>query len=425
MVSSSTTHTNRKVSFNCLKHGQWPVLLLSPALCLITSIRAIKKGDVRACWAIPFVMGLIAYLFPPFADFARTENDILELLDLPLSAVIALRGDLVLTAIEYFFLKNGIPIEFFRFLYTFIGYFFITKIVVDITKKQSLSSYTFFYVWLFLFFQVEFFGYIDNIRTIFVRLVLLYCMYQYFFNNLERYRYYSLLLIPVHFAYFPILLLFFISKYIIINFSRKIRILVVAGLFFGWVLSDYINVPALFSGINFGDAINKRILVYTEGEWSSDGESSNSLSFAYKIYTSLASLGSYYIMFVFCKAKYNFNIERFSILLGIVCLMTLSIPVLFGRYIGFFHLTIILFVLYGYCNGLIKQKQMKVYLALCMFKMLLDIYAYWNCIVNGNLFYVFLPLPLALFQTYNFAEWRDHHLADDFDKIVNGGILSR
>lgn len=409
----------------CFKHGQWPLLLLSPALCFVSSIIKIRKGEIRACWAIPFIMGLMAYLFPPFADFARTEADIIELLDYPLGTVIALRGDIVITSIEYFFLKNGIPIEIFRFLYTFIGYYFITKIFVDIIKKRKLSRQSVFFVWLFLFLLIEFFGYIDNIRTIFVRIMLLYCMYQYYFNNHNKYRYYSLLLISVHFAYFPIILLFFFSKYIYVDFSRSIRVLLVIALFLGEFLTDYFNIPSFITALDFGDTLNKRILVYTEGEWSSGGESAEHLSFAYKIYITLSSLSKNFLMYIFCKTKYIHKILRFITVLGLLCFITISVPVLYGRYMGFYSFALALFVLYGYCNGLIAEKHMKVYLFLCLFTVALDIYANWNCLVNGNIFYIFLPLPLALIQTYNFSEWRANHLDDDYNKILNGSFLSR
>lgn len=409
----------------CLNHGQWPLLLLSPGVCFVSSIIKIRKGEIKACWAIPFIMGLIAYLFPPFADFARTEDGIIELLDLPLGTVIALRGDIVITSIEYFFLKNGIPIEIFRFLYTFIGYYFITKIFVDIVNKSKLSRQSVFFVWLFLFLLIEFFGYIDNIRTIFVRIMLLYCMYQYFFNYHNKYRYYSLLLISVHFAYFPIILLFFFSKYICFDFSRSFRVILVLALFVGEFLTDYINISSFITALDFGDTLNKRILVYTEGEWSSGGESAEHLSFAYKIYCTLASLSNYYLMYIFCKSRYNHKLLRYTIVLGLISLMTLSVPVLYGRYKGFFYFALALYILYGYCNGMVTLKRMKIYLLLCVFAVVLNIYAYWNCLVNGNLIYIFLPLPLALYQTYNFVEWRISHLDDNFDKIINGGFLSR
>lgn len=413
------------VLFHCLHHGQWPLLLISPALSFISSINMIRRGEIRACWAIPIIMGLIAYLFPPFADFARVESRIIEMLDLPLSSVIALNGDVIVTSFEYFFLKNSIPIELFRFIYTFAVYYSLTSIYVDINKTYSLSAKQSFCVWAFLFFLIEFFGFIDNIRTIFIRVMLFFCMYHFYFKKEEKYRYYSLLLLPVHFAYFPIILLFFFSKYLITNVSRTVRVLVTVLLLIGGLGVSFIDLSSVLSILNLGDTLNQRMLAYTEGEWSSGGESLNNQSLAYKIYIALLSIKWYYLMFVYCKARYRSSFDIFTVFVGALCLFTISIPVLFGRYAGFYNMAMALFVILGYLNGHIRQKEMNTYLLLSLFNVFLDLYSNWNCLVNGNIYFLFLPLPLALFQTYDFVEWRNAHLSEDFNKIINGGFLSR
>ncbi len=410
---------------DCFRHGQWPVLILSPAICFVTTVMRLRKGDIKASWAIPFIMGMFAYLFPPFADFARAENQISELINLPLSEIILLRGDIVVTSCEYFFLKYHIPIEIFRFLYTFVVYYFYTKIFIDITRESSFKKKKIFYIWLFLFMQISFFAFIDNIRTIFVRLMLGYCMYQYFFKSINKYRYYSLLLGFVHFAYFPILFVFFLSKYIKIELHRYLRLCLIILLIIGAFFLDGIDVTNYLTGFNFGDAINNKIEAYTEGEWSADGDSFNNKSLAFKIYNLLASLSLYYLVYLYCKVKYKFNLEHFSSPLILLCILTISIPVLFGRYVGFLYLALGFFVLYGYIHGYIKEMQMKMYLILSIFTTLLNIYAYWNCLVNGNVIYMFLPLPFALLQTYDFNDWRIKHLDEDFNKIIKGGFLSR
>ena len=273
--------------------------------------------------------------------------------------------------------------------------------------------------------QIEFFGFVDNIRTIFVRIILFYCMYQYFIRDINKYRYYSLFLIPVHFAYFPILLLFFFSKYFVFKFSRRTRVFVIVTYFLGGVISDFVNLSAILSLFDLGEALNKSVMVYTEGEWSSEGDSMNSYSLAFKIYSRLSSLGQLYLMFAICKLRCYCNVGDFCVLLGLLCMVTVSIPVLAGRYYGFFNIAISLFFLFGYINGLIKHEQMKIFCVLCLLKIALDIYAYWNSLVNGNVIFVFLPLPLALFQTYNFVEWRNNRLTEDFNSFVNGSFLTR
>ena len=50
-------------TFNCFKHNQWVMLFWSPAICFVTTIYKIRIGNVKASWAIPFIMGLFAFLF--------------------------------------------------------------------------------------------------------------------------------------------------------------------------------------------------------------------------------------------------------------------------------------------------------------------------------------------------------------------------
>ena len=54
-----------------------------------------------------------------------------------------------------------------------------------------------------------------------------------------------------------------------------------------------------------------------------------------------------------------------------------------------------------------------------------NVYANWNCLVNGNIIFLLLPVPLAIFQTYDFLEWCKFRLTDDFNDFINKSIFSR
>lgn len=407
------------------KSKLWVELFISPAWCFISSISQIRRGNISAIWTIPYIMGLIAFLFPPFADFARSFSRVYEGQDLPLVQVILLCGDIVLPTFEYVFLKLGIPIEFFRFLYTFVVYHIINKIFVDLTSKYQLPQKKFFYVWVFLFMQIEFFAYIDNIRTIFVRLMLLYCGYQYFINNLNKYRYWACLLCVVHYAYFPIIFLFFISKYLKFKVTRIKKIVLIFSILFSSSLSNYIDLVSFVQTINMGNEINNRIVSYTTGEWSADGDSMNSYSRLYYIYVFLIQISVYLLWYIYAKMKFNFRLENFIVPLALLCFICGSIPVMAGRYIGFFNVYVALLVLIGYLENKITNNQMRFYIMSCIFTTFVNVYSNWNCLVNGHVFYLLFPVPIALFQTYDFVEWCTLHLTDDFNKIINGNFLSR
>lgn len=411
----------------CFNHGMWGQLFLCPAYCFIIALTRIRKGNIKAAWVIPFIMGFFAYLFPPFADFARAYDQVIQLKDLPLSQVIILRGDIVVTTFEYLFLKLNLPIEIFRFIYTFTAYYYITKIFIDVaqSKKFKLNNKQKYLIWIFLFMQIDFFAYIDNIRTIFVRIMIVYCAYQYYFNNSDKHRYYSLILVIVHYAYFPIIGLFFISKYFNLRLTRKRKLLFLYFFFFSSSFSQFIDLSSLFSLINFGDTINSRIISYTEGEWSADGDSLNSMSKLYHIYVFLLSISSYYNIYLFYKSKKIFKINTFLIMLLCLCVPFSMIPVMYGRYIGFLHIFIAFYIFQSYLYKGISKRHFKICLLLYGFNTILNIYSNWNCLVNGNIIFLLFPIPILLFQTYNFSNWCKLHLADDFNKIINGNFLSR
>lgn len=398
---------------------------MSPAICFANTICKIRSGDIRACWTVPFIMGMFAFLFPPFADFARAYDAVLSRSQLPLLEVIILGGDMFVTTFMYVFIKLGIPVEFFRFLYTFFVYYLITKIYVDITNKYQLTTKKQFYIWVFLFMQVEFFGYIDNIRTIFVRIGLLYCAYQFYFNGSNKHRYYSLFLVLIHYAYFPIVFLFFFSKYIKIKLSPTVRNLLIIFLLFGSSITSMFDLSGILSAFNFGDTINNRVMAYTEGEWSAGGDTMTDYSAAYMLYTLLLSLGSYYLLFLFAKTRTTYKLERFINPLMILCAFTITIPVMYGRYIGFFYIFSGLIVLNAFLANKVSMWEIRIYLWLCLFNTALNTFAYWNCLVNGHEIFMFLPIPVELFQTYDFTAWCQQHLSADFNELMNGNFLSR
>jgi len=407
-----------------MNNGQWASFLFSPAFCFIDTLRKIRYGNIKASLIIPFIMGLFAFLFPPFSDFARIYERAIATQNMSLPDIIAYCGDIVLPTIMYYFVKFEIPIEIFRFIYTFYLYYLITKVFIDICQKHSLNNKEIFFVWVFIFMQIQFFSYIVNIRTIFVRISLFYCAYQYFFNNSNRHRYYSLLLIFFHYAYFPIILSFFISKYFSFRINRFLKIFIILMVLFGSVLADF-NLNGPLGNINFGDTINSRIVSYTEGVWSSEGSGGLAASNNFHIYSTLLSICTYYLFLLFCLSSYKHPIEKFISILSVLVFISIPIPVLFGRYQGFLEIIISLYILYGYISRQISHSQMKIYLLLSVLNTALNTYAYWNCLVNGNVAYLLLPAPLAFFQTYNFAQWTSSHLTENFNTFIHGNFLTR
>lgn len=404
----------------------WTWFFYSPALCFLKVLFSLARGNYHAVKIIPYVMGLFAYLFPPYSDFARNLDLVYSYQNYPLSMLLAVTSDVVVPTIEYCFLKLNIPIEFFRFIYTFFIYQLFTNIFFDIRQRFNLTRQSSFRVWVFLFMMISFFVYIINLRTLFVNYALIYCVYKYFIEKKEKYRYLSLLLCFVHFAYFPIILTFFVSKYFRITISKFLKCIFIFFLLFSSVFMDSDFLLSIIRSLPFNDVINNKILIYTEGEWSSTGEAMKDMRTTnYIIYQSLLSLASYYIYYLYIKMKSKDRINYYINVLLLVVLLTAPIGALFNRYITFFNSTLQLYILYSYARNIISKKQMDTFIWLCVLNTILNVYANWNCLVNGNVWFLLVPVPFALFQTYNFEEWCRLHLVDDFNKIINLSIFSR
>ena len=402
------------------------MFFICPLLGFIMAFKNIMRGNTDAIKIVPYFMGLYAYLFPPYSDFARNLSLVYEFKDMPLQFLLAVTADPVVPTIEYYFINNGIPIEIFRFIYTFFIYYLFNKIFLDIKNKYDLEGNAAFKVWFYLFMIISFFTYIINLRTLFVCYSLFYCIFKYFENDEDKFRYYSLLLCFVHFAYFPIVLAFFFSKFINIKYSPVIRNLLLVLTLFGGVLSGIDYVSNIFNYISFGEVIDKKIQIYTEGEWSEDGEAmTNMRTLNYIIYTSLLSLSTYYVYYLFIKRSINHEMDKYLNLLLLIVIIMTPLQSLFSRYLSFVIIILYFYVIYGYVNGFISEKSINILLALFIFNALLNTYAHWNCLVNGYLWCLFMPLPYGLLQTYNFEEWCKLHLEDDFNNFINTSFLSR
>lgn len=400
--------------------------ILSPAVCSIMCIKRILKGDMSVCWIVPYIMGIFAFLFPPYSDFARNLDLVYTLKDSPLSVVFITNSDYVVPLIERFFIKNGIPIEIFRFLYTYLVYYWMNNIFYDLANKRNLDKRHSTYLWCLLFMTISFFVYIINLRTLFVNYALMYSIYKICYCNQRKY--YMLVIFSgfVHFAYIPIIITFIVSRFITLEFNLKSKI------FFSiifMILASFAEMTFFLDIVNMlplNDVLLNKISIYTEGEWSANGDANKQMRTAnYIIYTTLSSLSTYYMYYVYIKNYSTSKYESYLSFLFVLLFITASVPSLYGRYIGFLNTAILLHIIVAYANGSINSKRIRNLLLLQLFTTSLNVYAHWNCLVNGNVYLLLLPLPYSIFQTYDFIEWCKHHLSGDFNEFINKSNLSR
>lgn len=403
------------------------LFILSPAICFIKSITDIRNGKYTSCKIIPFVMGMFAYLFPPFSDFARYMYRSILMKNFSFNDILSENVDFVVPLIEHYFIVYDLPIEIFRFIYTFFIYYCFNKIFIDITKKYEMNNTKRFLVWFSLFMAIPFFLLVINLRTMFVSCCLTYCLYQVYYNNSSRHRYYSLLLLTIHYAFIPIVLAFFISGRIKMHINKRLKIVLTLSFVIFIFFSDFDVLTQFLSHLNLGSAFDAKIAAYTEGgEWDVDGELYKQMhTLNYQIYSFLNKLSSLYLLWIFLKAKHSGSFDGYLLLLFILLILSASIRPVFARYQGFLLNAIFIYVLMGYVQGKLLSIYIRRYLYLCVFSTMLNIYANWNCLVNGNVWMLTLPVPIELSQTYDYQEWFSTHLSDDFNKFTNKSALSR
>ena len=180
------------------------------------------------------------------------------------------------------------------------------------------------------------------------------------------------------------------------------------------------------SVLPLNDLIAKKIEIYTVGEWGANGDLTKHMHTTnYIIYTTLASFSLYYLYIVYLKNYCSNKYEGYiTILLGLL-LFTSPVTSLFTRYLAFLNSALLLHVIIAYSDGKIPGKYIRNLLCFQLFTTLLNVYANWNCLVNGNIIFLLLPVPLAIFQTYDFLEWCKLRLTDDFNDFINKSIFSR
>src|SRR5574344_350725 len=394
---------------------------LSPALSFFSAILRIRKGDFSACWIIPFIMGIFAYLFPPYSDFARNLNLVYEFKDLSFDDFSFYISDYVVPGSERFFILNNIPIEIFRFLYTFIVYWWFTNIFYDLNNKFHFSKRKGFLLWSILFMGISFFSYITNLRTQFAVYVIFYGLYNFIYKNKKKYIFLLVFGAFVHIAYVPVIIVAIASKYIHIHINRKIKLFICILILFNNFFSDNVSFFMDFVKLlPLNGILESKLEIYTTGEWSANGDMMKNMQTSnFLIYKSLSNFSLYYSIYLYLRYEFHSFLESYHAMLFIILFILVPVPSIFTRYLEFFESAVMLHLIIGYSENFIPEKRIKTLLVLYILTTILNIYAYWNCLVNGNVYYLLLPLPLALVQTYDFHDWCLKHLSSDFNQFIN------
>lgn len=406
--------------------GSFFWLMACPILSLPVALLEIKRGYYKSCWVIVLFLGLFAYLFPPYSDLAR---NILKVRLLAEDANLAayffdLDFDFLIPFGEYIFIKLGIPIELFRFIYTSIVYALYTLIYIDISKRFDLHGNLRFLLYLILLLTVFLFALVINTRTAIAYSLFFFILYKVYICGEIKKRFLALIMPFIHFATIPIVVCFFIAYHW--NFKIKSRKIfgVIAIILLTVVQVDVVSpILRIFS---LGAGLDQHVQSYTDGAWSPEGNAWNALNLNHKIMDAINTISRYYIMVIyFFIIKDRQRLDSLNAILIALLALVNFYPIIFGRFAHFMEVAMLLSIIYNVVIGNLKICFLRGLLLVYFFMGVCNIYVHWNCLVNGNEKYLFTPYPYALSQTYDFDKWINYHLSDDFHKFEHKSALSR
>ena len=419
-MSNYTTYSKRR------KNPDWIIFLISPVLCFIRIFFQIRKNNYRDLCIVPFIMGMFAYLFPLYSDLARNINGVNEQLSFDWSEFLLLNVDFLLPVSIRLFLVNHIPLEILRFSYTFLVYYqmyFIVKkcLIKEMFKQDDIKS-----VWLILFLYIPFFALVTNTRMSIVIFSLFTIAFQVFILNNNKALWWLILLPFVHFASIPAVILFLFAVFLKLSLLAKAKKVLLVTFVILLLIPDNSFILNILSTLPLGDALLNKIQIYTEGEWGAGGDLTESMQTAnYKIYAFICSVPYYYLLWIFWKSKSIYRIDNFIFLLLGFLVFIAPIPVFFGRYSSMLESFLLFRFLMEFKERKITNNQIRVLISLYIISTACNVYANYNCLVNGNIFYLATPVPLEVCQTYDLESWCKYHLTSDYNSFINKSLLSR
>lgn len=144
------------------------LLLLCPLLAVPFIISGIAKGKQNNLVLLSFVMAILAFIFPPFADLYRHTQQYLHFQIYGNSGLVFYGSnfDFIFYTLSNFFAKNNIPFEYIRSIFVFISYqisFYLYKRCLKEKGVESNTKESFLLFWVF-FLSVPFIWIVNGLR---------------------------------------------------------------------------------------------------------------------------------------------------------------------------------------------------------------------------------------------------------------------
>lgn len=387
------------------------LLCASPLLALFFVLWHVFLQEKEYLYILAFIMGLLAFLFPPVSDLSRHAFIYEDAKNMSWEGFnelfFAKRWDTAIFYIEYFMAKINIPFEYLRMLLVFISYSLYFKIYVYIVRildvRDRMQGFLIFSIF---FLSITFFGITIGLRYNFAIALINYSVYMVLVRGKKIGYLFAILACFVHYALsiWIFVILVIDRTYIVIN-KKMLLILILMGGAFSFTLLELVWV--------YFPSIKESSETYITGSYAPGGDMEMSRSFKHKIYVCLVSFLPYFCgLFVFQKSSKT-KISLYNKVVLIAIFLTYSIPVLHGRYKSLIIFPTVIFFFLEYFKSNTYRKYVFVFLYLAFIYQSAQIYTNIPHIIHGKMKYIITPLPVILDNTYENKSYILQNLKSD------------
>lgn len=394
------------------------IFVVMPLYSLPLILRAVLCKKEWAFFMFSLFMGLVGILWPPTGDLYRyTDNYYMykycnwnNFID-----IIQFKFDYVLPFLSYVLARLNLPFDLSRFFFNFLGYYFLSRIMISICKHNpSFNDKKSYLYALIILIPLSFSTYL--FRYSFSTILFVYGSYLINYEFRKNGYLFVALACLNHFSYVVFLPLLFATK---LNFLRFNKMTIIMMFIVSFMLSGNILVSIL-DKLPISDQLLFHLMNYFDGYWSQEYLNDHSLK--YKIMTFLFSFLTYIYYWGYI-ATYDKKANRQLLYVNSFILFTLIVApfsVVYERFLGVSLLIMKVHYLYYYDSANCKMVNFLRLFAFCaMFATLLN---WWSVrrelSISEESCLLYSTSVQILFHSYD-KNWINDNIMDDGNLVNN------
>lgn len=379
------------------------IFILYPLLSLPLIWKGIKKREVWAYVLAAIFFGFLGILYPPAGDMYRYTNDFNFYKELDWSNFLFymnLKFDYFLPLLSWSIGKLDAHPDIIRFIFVTCAYCMLFNLYHDITESNKDIS---FKSRLFTFFLVVPLLYnVYLFRMGLAQVTLVYGIYWYLLKNRIKGIYFILLSAIIHVSYIPFIVITFLCRLKVLNFSKRTFVILCFFLIF---LDSFPIGVELLRSLPFSASLLEHIEEYLTGTES--GNFRLSLNQIIKNqFSNIVFYMSLYLYYNFYKNNPQpMRIKSFINIFILIIILSSSVPVLHYRMLAVLKTFLIISAVFYYKSSRRNYKLLKT---LTLFTIINIVLTFWQLrfyIRFGQYDKLFTSSSITLISFHYSDEW--------------------